>query len=217
MGRAKTVTGPHHSSYAHASGDSQKNRPCPRAPSRRCPSPPGGRGTRARDRTIGTLPAVSSELTEAAVIADGGWHSRYARVLLVHQFGDQAIVLVDGNGDGAEVEYEHWFLGSGGWVGGSSQGIGSLGHRPIWTWGALGGSGFVIGCTPDAKVQVTVEWLGKRSTAVPDAIGLWIALFPGLELPPEPDFEMAKSSGFRRWAPGEWDQREAQLPKLVAT
>jgi hypothetical protein len=157
---------------------------------------------------------VSSKLTEDAVIADGGWDSRYARVLLIHELGDQAIVLVDGNGDGAEVEYEHWLLGSGGWVGGSSQGIGSLGHRPIWTWGAVGGSGFVIGCTPDPKVQVTVEWLGKRSTAVRDAIGVWITLFPGRELPPEADFEMAESSGFRTWAPESGSNEKHSCPSL---
>jgi hypothetical protein len=48
------------------------------------------------------------ELTEELIIASGGWHPRYARVLLIQQIGDQAIVLVDGNGDGAEVESERW-------------------------------------------------------------------------------------------------------------
>lgn len=143
------------------------------------------------------------ELTEAVVIADGGWDSRYARVLLIQRLGNEAIVLVDGNGDGAEIESEHWFQESEGWVGASSQGIGPLGHRPIWTWGEMGGTAFVIGRTPDTRDEVTVEWLGKRSTAVPDQFGLWIALLAGLEIPPELDFEMAESSGFRRWAPGE--------------
>ena len=158
---------------------------------------------------------MNSELTEAVVIADGGWDSRYARVLLIQQLGDEAIVLVDGNGDGAEVESEHWLRAPEGWIGASSQGVGPLGSRPIWTWGEVGGAGFVIGCTPDTKAQMTVEWLGRRSAAVPDAIGLWIALFPGLELPAEPGFEMTESQGFRRWAPGEWERREAQFPKLV--
>jgi hypothetical protein len=158
---------------------------------------------------------VASELTESPVIAEGGWDERYARVLLIQQLGDQAIVLVDGNGDGAEIESEQWFQTPAGWVGGSSQGVGPLGHRPIWTWGERGGTGFVIGCKPDTTDQVTVEWLGRRSTAVPDANGLWIALFPGLEMPREPEFEMAESSGIRRWAPGEWEQLEAQHPKLV--
>lgn len=155
---------------------------------------------------------MRSELTEAVVIADGGWDSRYARVRLIQQVGDEAIALVDGNGDGAEIESEHWFQESEGWVGGWSQGIGPLGHRPIWTWGEVGGAGFVIGCTPDTTGQVTVEWLGRRSAAVPDAIGLWIALFPGLEMPPAPDLEIAESSWFRRWAPGERERQEAQHP-----
>lgn len=158
---------------------------------------------------------MASELTEDVVIAQGGWHPRYARVVLIYRFGDEAVVLVDGNGDGADVESERWYDTPDGWVGGSSQGIGPLEHRPIWTWGEAGGTGFVIGCTPGTSDEMTVEWLSRRSTAVPNALGVWIALFPGLVLPDPPAMEMAEAQGFRRWAPGEWERREATFPKLV--
>lgn len=52
---------------------------------------------------------IMKELSGRALISAGGWHRRYARVLLVQQLGDEAIVLVDGNGDGAEVEAENWY------------------------------------------------------------------------------------------------------------
>jgi hypothetical protein len=64
-------------------------------------------GWQADSPCPGTLELVD-ELTEELIIASGGWHPRYARVLLIQQIGDQAIVLVDGNGDGAEVESERW-------------------------------------------------------------------------------------------------------------
>jgi hypothetical protein len=55
-------------------------------------------------------------LTEATVLAAGGWHPRYARVVLIHQVVDEAVVLVDSNGDGAEIECERWFWAEGAWV-----------------------------------------------------------------------------------------------------
>lgn len=162
---------------------------------------------------------MSSDLTEAVVIADGGWHARYARVLLIQQFEDEAVVLVDGNGDGGEIEDERWYRDGGRWYPGPSGGMGPLELRPIWTWGEATGSGFVIGYDPESKGPVTVEWLGRRTTAAPDTIGLWIAVFPNFEPPSErsPD---VPANGFRKWAPGEWEQLEAahrrQRPKLVS-
>lgn len=82
-------------------------------------------------RQTGTV----SELSEEGVVAAGGWHPRYARVLLIQRLGNEAVVvLVDGNGDGAEVEAEHWFRDEhGDWVGGGIGGVGALDGRPIWT------------------------------------------------------------------------------------
>ncbi|MDA8061582.1 MAG: hypothetical protein M0T80_03945 [Actinomycetota bacterium] len=71
------------------------------------------------------------ELSEREVIAAGGWHPRYARVLATVVLGDEAVVLVDGNGDGSEVEAEHWCRDEQGeWVGVGSSGVGPLDGRP---------------------------------------------------------------------------------------
>lgn len=41
-------------------------------------------------------------LSEDVIIRLGGWDSRFACVLLIERSGVHALVLVDGNGDGAE-------------------------------------------------------------------------------------------------------------------
>jgi hypothetical protein len=78
-----------------------------------------------------------SDLTDELVIETGGWSARYARVALVVVDGDIAVVLVDGNGDGAELELEAWHRGEGGWEGDASSGSpggGTLGST--WSGGA---------------------------------------------------------------------------------
>jgi hypothetical protein len=50
-------------------------------------------------------------LTEEEVLAHGGWHPRYARVLAVAgdgDYGDYGFAVVDGNGDGADLDAEMW-------------------------------------------------------------------------------------------------------------
>jgi hypothetical protein len=73
------------------------------------------------------------------IIRTGGWHPRYARVLLVEHEGERALALVDGNGDGAELELEYWFRDAdGAWQGGSTSGHGALEHMASaqsWTTG----------------------------------------------------------------------------------
>jgi hypothetical protein len=78
---------------------------------------------------------MDEALNAQTVVERGGWHPRYARVLFILQLGDEGLVLVDGNGDGAEVESDQWFLTDEGWVAGSSSGIGPFDGRPLWTWG----------------------------------------------------------------------------------
>src|ERR1700760_2503966 len=56
------------------------------------------------------MTASHSPLTAAEVIAQGGWHPRYARVIALagddgYGFG---FALVDGNGDESEPEAEAW-------------------------------------------------------------------------------------------------------------
>jgi hypothetical protein len=66
-------------------------------------------------------------LTADDVIARGGWHPRYARVLAVASDGDYGLAVVDGNGDGAELEEEKWLWDADdGWLPGVSSGSGPL-------------------------------------------------------------------------------------------
>ena len=70
------------------------------------------------------------ELSADAIISAGGWHPRYARVLLIERDDDAAMMLVDGNGDGAELELEYWHRDvDGAWHGGSCGG-----HGPLAGW-----------------------------------------------------------------------------------
>jgi hypothetical protein len=49
------------------------------------------------------MPFEHRGLSEEDVIACGGWHRGYARVLAVASDGDYGFAVVDGNGDGAEL------------------------------------------------------------------------------------------------------------------
>ncbi len=97
------------------------------------------------------------ELSAEAIVRVGGWHPAYARVLLIEQDGDRAVVLVDGNGDGAELETEYWQRDADGlWRGGSSSGHGSLDGLPtLERWNA---GDFVVALgrvQPSAAVSVS--------------------------------------------------------------
>lgn len=72
------------------------------------------------------MPPDHPTLTAHEVLAHGGWHPRYARVLAVASDGDYGFALVDGNGDGAELEAETWIWDNGAWVGAGSSGAGPL-------------------------------------------------------------------------------------------
>ena len=84
----------------------------------------------ARLRTDGSAPpaqrqpmtAGHSPLTAAEVIAKGGWHPRYARVIALASDDGYGFALVDGNGDGSELEAEAWAWRDGAWHGSGSSG-----------------------------------------------------------------------------------------------
>jgi hypothetical protein len=77
-----------------------------------------------------------THLTDALVLESGGWHSAYARVLLTVADENVGFVLVDGNGDGAELEMEYWCRGDNGWEAGSSTGEGPLDDLETKRWDA---------------------------------------------------------------------------------
>ncbi len=72
------------------------------------------------------MPPDHSALTAHDVLSHGGWHPRYTRILAVASDGDYGFALVDGNGDGAELEAETWIWDYGIWTGACSSGAGSL-------------------------------------------------------------------------------------------
>ncbi len=106
------------------------------------------------------------------VLALGGWHPQYARVLVTASDGDYGFALVDGNGDGAELEQELWMWEDGRWRGGSSSGAGPLDHlSPLVAGGRLADACFAYGRVP-GRESVTVEF-ERRRYEVPAPSGPW--------------------------------------------
>jgi hypothetical protein len=112
-------------------------------------------------------------LSADAIIRVGGWHPRYARVLLIEHDGDDGVVLVDGNGDGAELELEYWHCDvDGTWSGGSTSGHGPLdfmSSSESWDAGE-----FVVALGRVApSTQVTVEYGGRTYYRTANEFGVW--------------------------------------------
>jgi len=78
----------------------------------------------------------ATSLTEDRIITGGGWNATYARVVAIAVDDDVAFALIDGNGDGVELEMEYWFKGGSGWSAGQSSGYGSLQGLPTVAWDA---------------------------------------------------------------------------------
>ena len=115
------------------------------------------------------MPVLSAE----TLIRVGGWHPGYARVLLIEQDGDNALVLIDGNGDGAELELEYWLRESDGfWRGGSTGGHGPLdfmASSESWDAGE-----FVVALGRVAPAtEVTVEYGGQTYHRTANEFGIW--------------------------------------------
>ncbi|WP_193608547.1 hypothetical protein [Nocardioides lijunqiniae] len=63
-----------------------------------------------------------SDLDERTVIEAGGWDGRYAVVRAVGTLGDHGAAVIDANGDGADINLEHFRRVDGEWVATSSTG-----------------------------------------------------------------------------------------------
>ena len=113
------------------------------------------------------------ELTEDAIIRAGGWHPRYARVLLIECAGGFGLVLIDGNGDGAELEIEYWLReADGGWRGGSTSGHGSLDRLPRSQSWSAGDFVAALG-RAEPGAEVTVEYAGRSYRRRASQLGIW--------------------------------------------
>ena len=121
----------------------------------------------------------TAELTEDAIIRLGGWHPRYARVVLIEHDDRHAVVLVDGNGDDSELELEYWHRdddddddGDGGlWRPGSSSGHGSLATMRSSSWDA-GDFVAAIGRAEPAS-EVSLEYAGRAYRRRANGFGAW--------------------------------------------
>jgi hypothetical protein len=107
------------------------------------------------------------------IIRVAGWHPSYARVLLIEHDDDDAVVLVDGNGDGAELELEYWHRDvDGSWSGGSSGGHGPLefvASSESWDAGE-----FVVALGRVAPAtEVSVEYGGRTYHRTANEFGVW--------------------------------------------
>jgi hypothetical protein len=92
------------------------------------------------------MPPDHPGLIAQEVLARGGWHPRYARVLAVVSDGDYGFAVVDGNGDGAELDTEIWRWNGAGWDRAGSSGAGPLSTMgPVQTGGQIDDAYFAYG------------------------------------------------------------------------
>jgi len=113
-------------------------------------------------------------LRTADILARGGWHPSYVRVLAAASDGDCGFALVDGNGDGAELEAEAWLWDSGQWVPGTSSGAGPLDYvGSLQTGGEIGPARFAYGRAPGRQV-VTVSFEHRQYDVPVSQDGVWV-------------------------------------------
>jgi hypothetical protein len=117
--------------------------------------------------------AGHSPLTAAEIIAKGGWHPGYARVIALASHDGYGFALVDGNGDGSELEAETWAWRDGAWHGLGS-GAGRLDRvGPIRTGGQIGESAsFAYGSAP-GQDNVTIAFDSKVHPVPVEEHGVW--------------------------------------------
>jgi len=134
--------------------------------------------------------AERPRLTERQVVAEGGWHPRYARVLAIATDGDYGFALVDGNGDGAELEEELWEWHDGRWDGRSSSGGGGLDWlEPLRVWWPYRDPDVCVafGRAP-RRESVTLRFARDRRQVPVSADGVWAFVLaqPGLHAGGDP-------------------------------
>jgi hypothetical protein len=135
-------------------------------------------------------PADHPVLTAADVIARGGWHPQYTRVLALASDGDYGLAVVDGNGDGAELEEEKWLWDAAdGWLPGVSSGSGPLEMlASLETGGQIDDVYYAYGRVGGASA-VAVRFGGQVFSVPTGLEGVWAFMQrsagPGRYAPPE--------------------------------
>jgi len=119
------------------------------------------------------MPPDRPALTEQEVLAHGGWHPRYARVLAVASDDGYGFAVVDGNGDGAELEAETWVWDNGRWTSAGSSGTGPLGQLgQVETGGQIDDAYYAYGRAP-GRQSITIEFDGHRHRIPVSSHGAW--------------------------------------------
>jgi hypothetical protein len=137
-----------------------------------------------------TASASHPGLRPADVIARGGWHPGYIRVLAAASDGDYGFALVDGNGDGAELEAETWIWDDGQWQPGASSGAGGLDYvGPVQTGGEIGTAYYAYGRASGREV-ITIGFEHGQYDVPVSPLGIWafikISSNPGSTRAPVP-------------------------------
>jgi hypothetical protein len=101
------------------------------------------------------------------------FHQQWSDWRRYRQAGDSALVLVDGNGDGAELELEYWHRDTDGtWEGGATSGHGALTWLPssdAWSTGELV---CALGRGDPASL-VSISYGGTTYSRQTNEFGLW--------------------------------------------
>jgi hypothetical protein len=119
------------------------------------------------------MPPDHSALTAHDVLAHSGWHPRYTRVLAVASDGDYGFALVDGNGDGAELETEIWLCDDGTWTDHGSSGAGPLSTLPpLLTWEPCPGACYAYGRAPGRR-PIIISFEGHQYRIPVSEHGAW--------------------------------------------
>jgi hypothetical protein len=119
------------------------------------------------------MPPDHRALTAGDVLARGGWHPRYASVLAVASDGDYGFALVDGNGDGAELEAETWQWDNGNWQAVASAGAGPLSSLGFMqAGGQIGDASFAFGRAPGHQ-SITIDFDGRSRNVPVSRHGTW--------------------------------------------
>jgi hypothetical protein len=121
----------------------------------------------------GPLPDWSQGPTDTQAVDGGGWDGRYARVVGRAIDGRAALVVVDSNGAGSELEADAWQYTSGRWKPGNSSGIGSVGATGNESSGRSGQVVWAAGLR-DPGTGVSIRYGNDEQRVVADANGLWV-------------------------------------------
>jgi len=122
------------------------------------------------------------ELGEDFAIREGGWDPRCAKVLAIVQRGDIAAVLMDPNGDGADISLDQYSRGPDGqWLAGNSGG-GAGDEGLCWSQSMVAAYG-----RADPGQVVHLDYVDEPHTVTANGEGWWVFIAPPVDEESMPD------------------------------